>query len=1409
MSPVRVVGRACVATLTVAVLLASGAFVGTAAALETASSSPAAGQTVTPPATVRVSHDAALNENPALSNITVSDKDDAAIPGSTSFADTGKTIVFTPTAAPATAFAQAKSPFSVTVNATAASVSVPPSATTEFSFSVDTTGPAVTSRVPAAGASVTPPATVSATFNEALDSTQSTITVTNGFGNGVSGARSFHDAGATIRFTPGAALPQAGSPYAVVINAKDALGNASTTSYSFAVDSTTPLAPTVVLADPITGSNVGVAPVNGTAESGTSVTISVDDTSSGSAAVTTTVPASSGTYATTMNLSSLADGVLTATVTATDAAGNGSPSASDTATKETSPPGAPTVSHSPAALNAAVQELTVSGVAEPGSTVAIAVANTTGSPVTASAPAHATTGAYSATLDVTPLADGILAISAVATDTYGNAGPAGTDSVPNDTALPGAPTAQLAAPVNATTSSARDVSGTAEAGSTVHVTVSDGSEATPDVVQEAPAHASTGAYSVALDLSGLADGPLSVSVTARDAAGNTGPAGTTTGTKDVVAPTAGTVTLPDFVNAAGKAAVAVSGTGESGATAVVTITSAGGGSDSFTAPITGGGWSATRDLTGLGDGTITAALVVRDTALNEGPSASDSATKDVVLPAAPTVTLTDPITDANAGTATVSGAAEPGATVQVSVDDTSAATAPRTASVTATEGYSVTPGLASLVDGVLTATVSVRDPAGNTGPAASDTATKDATTLDVVSSAPAHNSTVKPPATVSVTFNEPVRTSDASITLADASTLALSGSTSFADGNRTIVFTPTAPLSDSGSPYSVAVSAKDADGTDSIVAGVVFTVDGTAPAAPTAAFSAAVDPSNVTAAALSGTAESGALINVSVDDAGNSATAPRVATTTAATGVGPQAWSLTVDVSTLDDGTLTATVTAADSAGNVSTPTTTTTTKDVGAPVVSSVSRSSVSRGRTGLGITVTGTHFRPGATVAFGPGVTVASQSLSGSTISAVIDVAGDAALGERTVTVTNTDGTAGDAVEKLMVTTARRFTSPPRRATSGSVLSFTVTARTTSALDAPVDTTYGGTPTLTLSDTHGGATCAPAEAGVASCTATLGDLGTVTGTSAGSGSDADITGQLGFLVQPTALTLSGPTQGTIGQGLAYTVTPVAGVSGADITGYIAPRRLVRVAGGSTSPANGSTLACGGGACGFSVTFGSGGVTQIAVEDNSVPAVRSGTLDVLIARPTTLGITRSAAAVTEGSPVTLAGRLLTNGSGAPVAGATIRIQAKTATASSFSAYTSALTDEQGRWTHTFSPLYSRTYRAVFAGTANHAAATSAAMAIPVRIRLTVTSPASGSTVPTGTSVRGTAATRHAGVALTLQRRLTDGSWSSVRAGTLGTDGKFALAANLLTGSYTLRVISAATAANAAGESASFSIQIS
>ncbi len=105
-----------------------------------------------------------------------------------------------------------------------------------------------------------------------------------------------------------------------------------------------------------------------------------------------------------------------------------------------------------------------------------------------------------------------------------------------DATAPGAPVVNAPTYVIASTAANISATGTAEANSTVLLTVIDAGAA-HTVTKSVTANGSGNWTATALNLTTLNDGTVTYSARATDAAGNTGAAGTDTSTKDVIAPT--------------------------------------------------------------------------------------------------------------------------------------------------------------------------------------------------------------------------------------------------------------------------------------------------------------------------------------------------------------------------------------------------------------------------------------------------------------------------------------------------------------------------------------------------------------------------------------------------------------------------------------------------------------------------------------------------------------------------------------------------------------------------------------------------------------------------------------------------------------------------------------------------------
>ena len=298
----------------------------------------------------------------------------------------------------------------------------------------------------------------------------------------------------------------------VSVTAKDASNNTSTPTTVTVPDTTAPVAPTV---NPVTA---GATAVTGTAEAGSTVEVTLPD---GSKATATADP--DGNFS--VPVSGLEEG-QTVSVTAKDASNNTSTPTTATVAKadDKTAPDAPVVNPVKAGDTA------VTGTAEAGSTVEVTLPD--GTKATATADQD---GNFS--VPVSGLEEG-QTVSVTAKDASNNTSAPTTATVAkaDDKTAPDAPV------VNPVKAGDTAVTGTAEAGSTVEVTLPDGTKATATADQD-------GNFSV--PVSGLEEGQT-VSVTAKDASNNTS------------TPTTATVAKADDKTAPAKPVVDTDLTGKAG-----------------------------------------------------------------------------------------------------------------------------------------------------------------------------------------------------------------------------------------------------------------------------------------------------------------------------------------------------------------------------------------------------------------------------------------------------------------------------------------------------------------------------------------------------------------------------------------------------------------------------------------------------------------------------------------------------------------------------------------------------------------------------------------------------------------------------------------------------------------------------
>lgn len=208
-------------------------------------------------------------------------------------------------------------------------------------------------------------------------------------------------------------------------------------------------------------------------------------------------------------------------------------------------------------------------------------------------------------------------------------------------------------------------------------------------------------------------------------------------------------------------------------------------------------------------------------------------TSDTVAPSVPTVTLLDPINDANKAAVTLRIVGESGTTYNYSIDDAgNGGTAAVIGSGTLTGGDQTVTGInvSGLDDGTLTASVTLTDAATNTGTAGTDTATKDIAAPSAPSTpdlAAASDSNINTDNITSVTT--PIFTgtaeSGSTVTVYDTDGTTVIGTGVATGGDYSVVVSTL-----SAGDHSITAKATDAAGnTSSASSGLSVTIDITSP----------------------------------------------------------------------------------------------------------------------------------------------------------------------------------------------------------------------------------------------------------------------------------------------------------------------------------------------------------------------------------------------------------------------------------------------------------------------------------------------------------------------------------------------------------------------------------------------------
>ena len=681
------------------------------------------------------------------------------------------------------------------------------------------------------------------------------------------------------------------------------------------------------------------------AEVGVAYNYSIDDTNGGTSAIT-----GSGTIATAteqisgLDVSGLDDDTLTLTVYLTDTYGNQGNNVTDTVKKDTVVPSGYSVSIDSSYINSTNEtEMSFTfASAEVGATYHYSIDDTNGTtPAVTGSGTIATATDQVSGLDVSGLDDDTLILTVYLTDSAGNQGSNTTDTVTKETLVPSGYTVSLDQdPVTSANDTALSFTfASAEVGTAYAYSISDGSS---QVTGSGTIATATDQISV-IDVSGLADGTLNLSVTLTDTAGNVGTVATDNTTKETTPPIGYSVSFDQgWVIPSNETSISFTfASAEVGATYNYSIDDTNGG----TSAITGSGTIGTAteqisglDVSGLDDDTLILTVYLTDTYGNQGNDATDMVVKDTSVPIGYSVSI-DPsyINSTNATAMSFTFAsAEVGTTYNYSIDDTNGATSVVTGSGTIATATDQISGIdvSGLDDDTLTLIVYLTDSSGNQGSNTTDTVTKEtvlpsgySVTFDQYPVTSANDSGV------SFTFASAEVGTDYAYSISDGSSQ-VTGSGTIATTTDQISGIDVSGLSDG--TLNLSVTLTDTAGNEGTAATDSTTKEATPPVGYSVSFDqGSVIASNETAISFTfASAEVGTTYIYSIDDSNGG--------TSAITGSGTIGTATDqingLDVSSLDDDTLTLTVYLTDSYGNQGSDVTDTVTKDTIAPSGYSVS---------------------------------------------------------------------------------------------------------------------------------------------------------------------------------------------------------------------------------------------------------------------------------------------------------------------------------------------------------------------------------------------------------------------------------------------------------------------------------------
>jgi hypothetical protein len=663
-------------------------------------------------------------------------------------------------------------------------------------------------------------------------------------------------------------------PITITANHRDAAGNSASPQTATLNKDT--VVPTVSISPPgyVNAANAGGFIVRGTCSDDNRLV-------NLGGSVTRSVNCSSGTYATSLDLSSFPDGLIPITADHADLAGNNASTVAINISKVTSNP---TVSiTSSGYINASsVNAYHVIGTCSENSQAVNISGSISGSTI-------CTAGIFDLTLNMSGLPDGAVTLTAAHMSASFNQAPQSTVTLTKDTV---APTIVI---TSSTPISKQNVSSY-----TVSGTCSDSNRAiTLGGAVSGVASCTGSSFTASLNYASVPDGSVTLTAGMTDAAGNAAMVSTVSLVKDTVSPTVA-ITSTTAVNRNNRASYAVTGTcSEDGRTISITGTSI------AQAICTSGAFSTSVDLSGVSDGTLTFNADLTDAVSNSAVTATASITKDTVQPTI-TLTTSGPISTLNVASYRISGTCSENSR-NIDISGAVTGTAVCTAGV-----FSTNLNFTTVLDGDVTITANQTDLAGNTSTAVSATVAK-------ITSRP----------TVTMTDTGPIN-------ISNVSSYTISGSCSENDRDLNISGTVSAVATCANGSYAVSINLSSIpDGTITFIANLVdaagnqatpasrsFTKD-TSPPTVGLTSTTPINSYNVSTYALTGTcSEANRQVSFSGGASGS------VSCSAGGT------FTFTTTFASVSDGPINILATQSDAVGNSTTSTPLTLIKDTVAPTV-------------------------------------------------------------------------------------------------------------------------------------------------------------------------------------------------------------------------------------------------------------------------------------------------------------------------------------------------------------------------------------------------------------------------------------------------------------------------------------------